>query len=177
MDLSKIKVPKKYIKIAIWVLAVLFVCTATAGAVAYYKRADLLKKMVAKAIAKANNSYGLDLKIGSAGFNGLSTVHMTNITVVPKDRDTLSTIADLTIGVKLLPLLFGDVKLSEMTLSDGKITVVTRDSLTNLDFILKRKKKDSTENKGKVDLANLARSLLNQLLYKIPDNLQLVVGS
>ncbi len=172
MDLTKIKVPKKYIKIIAWILAVIFACTATAGAVAYYKRAELLKKMVAKAINKANNSYGLDVKIGSAGFSGLSTVHMSNISVVPKDRDTLTTIADLTIGVKLLPLLFGDVKLSEMTLSDGKVTVVSRDSLTNIDFILKRKKKDSTETKGKVDLANLARGLLNQLLYKIPDNME-----
>jgi hypothetical protein len=172
MDLPKIKVPKKYIKIALWVLAVILTCTGIAGAVAYSKRAELLKTMVAKAIDKAHRSYGLDVKIGTAGFNGLSTVHMTNISVVPKDRDTLSTIQDLTIGVKLLPLIFGDIKLSEMTLTEGKITVVSRDSLTNLDFILKRKKKDSTENKGKLDLANLAEGLLNQVLYKIPDNME-----
>lgn len=172
MDLPKIKVPKKYIKIGAWVLGALLTLSILAGAVAYSKRAALLKTMMAKAIQKADKSYGLEIKIGSAGFNGLSTVHMTNITVVPKDRDTLSTIADLTIGVKLFPLIFGDVKLSEMTLNNGKITVVTRDSLTNLDFILKRKKKDSTENKGKLDLANLAQNLLNQVLYKIPDNME-----
>nr|WP_307866623.1 biosynthetic peptidoglycan transglycosylase [Pedobacter sp. ASV19] len=144
-----------------------------AGSIAYSKRAELLKKVMAKAISKAGKDYGLEIKIGSAGFSGLSTVHMTNISVVPKDRDTLSTVSDMTIGVKLFPLLFGNVKLSEVNLNSGKITIVRRDSLTNLDFILKRKKKDSTENKSKLDLGDLAHNLLNQVLYKIPDDMKI----
>ncbi|MEJ5962287.1 biosynthetic peptidoglycan transglycosylase [Pedobacter immunditicola] len=171
MDLPKIKIPKKYIKIGAWIAGIFLTLFIVAGAVAYSKRSDLLKTFIAKAIDKADKSYGLEVKIGSAGFNGLSTLHMSNITVVPKDRDTLTTIEDLTIGVKLFPLLVGDIKLSEMTLSNGKVTVVTRDSLTNLDFILKRKKKDSTATKNKTDLAHLAQNLLNQVLYKIPDNM------
>ncbi|WP_371328267.1 transglycosylase domain-containing protein [Pedobacter sp. ok626] len=129
--------------------------------------------MMTKAIAKAENDYGLDVKIAEYGFNGLSTVHMKNISVVPKDRDTLTTINDMTIGVKLFPLIFGDVKLSEINLNVGKLNVVFRDSLSNLDFILKRKKKDSTENKTKTGLADLAHDLLNQVLYKIPDNMEI----
>ncbi len=172
MDLRKIRIPKKYIKIGLWVSGALLTLFIVAAAVAYSKRAELLKTMVAKAISKADKNYGLEIKIGSAGFKGLSTVHMSNITVVPKDRDTLTTIENLTIGVKLFPLIFGDVKLSEMTLSNGQVTVVKRDSLSNLDFILRRKKKDSTATKSKVDLANLAQHLLNQVLYKIPDNME-----
>lgn len=172
MDIPKIKVPKKYIKIGAWVLGVLLTLLVVFGSIAYSKRSALLKTMMARAIAKADKNYGLDIKIGSAGFSGLSTVHMTNISVVPKDRDTLTSIADLTIGVKLFPLLFGNVKLAEMTLKNGKVTIVRRDSLTNIDFFLKRKKKDSTENKSKLDLADLAQNLLNQVLYKIPDDME-----
>ncbi|PTS98801.1 penicillin-binding protein [Pedobacter sp. HMWF019] len=173
MHLPQIKVPKKYIKIGAWVLGGILVILIIAGSIAYSKRAELLKKMMAKAISKADKDYGLAIKIGSAGFSGLSTVHMTNISVVPKDRDTLSTVSDMTIGVKLFPLLFGNVKLSEVNLNSGKITIVRRDSLTNLDFILKRKKKDSTENKSKLDLGDLAHNLLNQVLYKIPDDMKI----
>lgn len=172
MKLPKISVPKKYIKIGAWILGVFLIIVAVAGSVAYSKRAELLKSMMAKAIAKAERDYDLDVKIGSAGFNGLSTVRMTNISVVPKDRDTLSTISDLSISIKLFPLLLGDVKLGEMMLKSGKISVVKRDSLTNIDFILRRKKKDSTETKGKLDLAELAHNLLNQVLYKIPDDME-----
>ncbi len=173
MHFPKINIPKKYIKIGAWVLGVLLVVFGILGAVAFSKRESLLKQMMAKAIAKANKDYNLDVKIGSASFNGLSTVHMTGITVVPKDRDTLSTIEDLTVGVKLLPLIFGNVKLSDIRLNTGSVSIVLRDSLTNLDFILKRKKKDSTEAKSKVDLGDLAERILNQVLYKIPDNMEL----
>lgn len=172
MHLPKINIPKKYIKIGAWVLGCFLVVCITVGAIAYNKREALLKTMMAKAIAKADKDFNLNIKIGTAGFSGLSTVHMTNITIVPKDRDTLTTINDLTVGVKLFPLIVGNVKLSEVTLNTGKINIVFKDSLSNLDFILKRKKKDSTEKKSKVDLGDLAHNLLNQFLYKIPDNME-----
>ena len=88
MKLPKIKIPKKYIKIGAWVLGVFLVLLLSVGSYAYSKRDALLKKMVAKAISKADKDYGLDVKIGSFGFNGLSTVNMQNVSVVPKDRDT-----------------------------------------------------------------------------------------
>jgi hypothetical protein len=166
------KIPKKYLKIGGIVLGVFIVVFIALGAVAYNKREVLLKKAIAKAIGKANQSYGLDVKIGSAGFVGLSSVHMTNISVVPKDRDTLSTIADMTVGVKVMPLLFGNVKLSEINLSNGKLNVVLKDSLTNLDFILKRKKKDNTDDIKKPGLSEIASNLLNQVFYKIPDDMK-----
>jgi hypothetical protein len=128
--------------------------------------------MVAKAITKAKTDYNLEVKIGSAGFTGLSTVHMTDISVVPQDRDTLTTISDMTIGVKLWPLVVGNVKLAELGLDSGTINIVVKDSLTNLDFFLKRKKKD-TVSTGKMNLADLAHNLLNQMLYKIPDDMQI----
>ncbi|WP_379086854.1 transglycosylase domain-containing protein [Pedobacter sp. UC225_65] len=173
MQLPKIKIPKKYLKIGAWVLGVFLLLLVSLGAIAYSKREALLKKMIAKAIAKADKDYGLDVKIGSAGFSGLSAVRMRNISVVPKDRDTLSTINDITVGVKLFPLLFGNVKLSEINLDKGKLNIVLRDTLTNLDFILKRKKKDSTTSSNKVALSDLANNLLNEVLYKIPDNMQI----
>ena len=171
MRIPKIKIPKKYLKIGAWILGVFLIVCIALGAVAYTKREALLKKMVAKAIAKAHKDYGLQVKIGSAGFTGFSTVKMTAISIVPKDRDTLSNIGELSVGVKLFPLLFGNVKLAEIKLNDGFVNIVLKDSITNIDFILKRKKKDTIENKGKLDLAEIASNLLNQVLYKIPDNM------
>ena len=171
MRIPKIKIPKKYLKIGAWVLGVFLVVCIALGAVAYSKREALLKKMVAKAIAKADRDYGLEVKIGSAGFTGFSTVKMTNISVVPKDRDTLSNVGELSVGVKLFPLIFGKVKLSEVKLNNGFVSVVLKDSTTNIDFILKRKKKDSTQTNGKANLPEIASNILNQVLYKIPDDM------
>jgi hypothetical protein len=171
MQLPKINISKKHIKIGAWVLGIFVLILVVLGSIAYTKREALLQKAIAKAIAKADNEYGLDVKIEQAGFSGLSTVHMTNVTVVPKDRDTLTNISDITIGVKLMPLILGNVKLAELSLNSGVLNIVVRDSLTNLDFFLKRKKKD-TVSKGKVDLSEVANNLLNQFYYKIPDNMK-----
>ena len=172
MQLPKINIPKKYLKIGIWVIGVFLLVFISLGAVAYSKREAFLKKAIAKAIAKADKDYGVTLKIGTADFSGMSSVHMKHISVVPKDRDTLSTISDVTVGVKILPLLFGNVKLSEINLNQGKLNVVMKDSLTNVDFILKRKKpKDSTKTGNKVNLSDLANELMDAVFYKIPDDM------
>lgn len=171
MHIPKINIPKKYVKICSWIIGSLFFALFVLGAIAYNKREALLQKVISKAINKAQMDYGLAVKIGSAGFTGFSTVKMTNISVVPKDRDSLVNIADLSVGVKLWPLLIGNVKLSEITLNNGKINVVLKDSITNIDFVLKRKKKDNLNNNSKVDLSDIAQNLLNQVLYKIPDNM------
>jgi hypothetical protein len=173
MHLPKINIPQKYLKIGAWILGSLLILIVVTGSYAYAKREALLKKVMSRAINKAQQDYGLDVKIGKSGFRGLSTIQMNAITVVPKDRDTLSIINDLTVGVKLFPLIFGNVKLSEITMNTGQVNVVFRDSLSNLDFFLKRKKKDSTENSDKIDLGEIAHNLLNQLLYKIPDDMEI----
>ncbi|MBC7615257.1 MAG: transglycosylase domain-containing protein, partial [Pedobacter sp.] len=172
MQLPKINIPKKYYKIGAWALGVFLLLFISLGAIAYSKREALLKGMIAKTIAKAKREYALNVSIGRAGFSGLSTVSMENISVVPKDRDTLTSIHDLTVGIKILPLLFGHIKLSEIKLNDGKLNIVVRDTLTNLDFILKRKRKDTTITKNKIDLSELASNFLNEVLYKIPDNME-----
>lgn len=172
MRLPKINIPKQYIRIGAWTLGIFFLLCFIAGIYAYSKREALLKKIMARAISKADSDYGLKVKIARTGFSGLSTVHMEGISVVPSLRDTLTVIDDITVGVKLWPLIFGDVKLSELRLNNGRLDVVFKDSLSNLDFILKRKKKDNTEPKSKVDLGDLAHHLLNQLLYKIPDDME-----
>lgn len=173
MQLPKINIPKKYLKIGAWVVGIFVLLLCSVGAVAYSKRDALLKKAVAKAIAKADKDYGLEVKIESAEFEGLSSVNLKNISVVPKDRDTLSTINDVTVGVKILPLLFGNVKLSEIELNRGKFNVVIKDSLTNVDFLLKRKKnKDTLSRDNKVNLGDLASEVMDAIFYKIPDDMQ-----
>ncbi|WP_219222785.1 transglycosylase domain-containing protein [Pedobacter antarcticus] len=173
MQLPQINIPQKYIKAGAWVLGILAGILLVTGVIAYSKREALLKRMMASAINKADRDYGLEIKIAQAGFSGLSTVELKDISVVPKDRDTLSTVKELKIGVKLFPLIFGDVKLAEVIMHTGKVNIVLRDSLTNLDFFLKRKKKDNPDAKAKIELNEIAHDLLNQVLNKIPDDMEM----
>lgn len=171
MRIRNIEIPPKYIKIFTWIVGGAFTLFFIAAIVVYFKREALLKVAINKGVSKAKNEYGLNVTIKKAGFSGLSTVNFQEITVVPFERDTLSSINRLSVGIKLFPLLFGNVKLSEINLENGLLNVVFRDSTSNLDF-LKRKKAKTNSNK-KVELSDLAHNFMNQILYKIPDDMEI----
>ena len=162
----------KYIRIAFIVVASLIIVLIIGGAIAYSKREALLQSMIAKAKAKAKREYNLDVKIGEAHFTGFSTVSFAGISVVPFQRDSLLRINTFEVSVKLLPLFFGDVKLSDVNLANGFLNITSKNGVRNFDFLFK-KKKDTTSTKSKVDLGELANNLVNDVLYKIPDNLNL----
>lgn len=160
----------KYIRVAGIIVVLLVILALIGGYIAYTKREAFLQKTIAKATAKAKSDYNLDVKIGSAHFSGLNTVSLTDITVVPENRDSLLSIKKFDVSVKLMPLVFGDVKLSDVVMDDGHLNLTIVNHVKNFDFIF-RKKKDTTEKKEKVDLSEVAYKLMNQVLYKIPDNL------
>jgi hypothetical protein len=162
----------KYIRVTLIILVSLIVIVSIGGWVAWSKREILLQKAIGKAKAKAKKEYNLDVKIGSARFTGLGTVAFSDITVVPEQRDSLLSIKKFEVSVKLMPLVMGEVQLSDVTLEDGHLNLTSRNHVRNFDFLFK-KKKDTTEQKSKVDLSQLANNLVNQVLYKIPENLDL----
>jgi hypothetical protein len=162
----------KYIRLAAFILIPLFLIFLIGGYIAYSKREALLQKAIDKAKAKAKRDYNLDVKIGSAHFTGMSTVSFADVTIVPDQRDSLLNIKNLVVSVKLLPLVVGDIKLADVILQDGFIKLTSIKGVKNFDFLFK-KKKDTTVTRNKVDLSELADHLVNEVLYKIPDNLAL----
>jgi hypothetical protein len=166
------RIHPKYIRIAGIVVAVLLVFLLIGGIIAYTKREALLQSAISKAKAKAKRDYNLDVKIGSASFTGLATVAFTDISVVPYQRDSLLSVKTFDVSVKILPLIFGNIKLGDVVLQDGHLNLSNIKGVKNFDFLFK-KKKDSTQTAHKLDLAELSDNLIKQVLYKIPDNLSL----
>jgi hypothetical protein len=162
----------KYYRIAGIVAGVLLLILLIGGYIAYSKREAILQHELTKAINTAKTKYHLDLKFGSAKFVGLSTVEFKNITVVPEGKDSLLRIGQFDVGVKILPLIFGKVKLADVVLQNGRLNLTNLNGVRNFDFLFKHKS-DSTETGSKSNLADLANNLVNQVLYKIPDNLNL----
>ncbi|SMO60331.1 Transglycosylase [Solitalea koreensis] len=152
------------------ILFFLFLVACVAAVIAYNKRESILQSTIAKVIAKERRENDLDIKINNPHFTGLSTVQMNAISVVPIGKDTLLHIHDLKVGVRILPLLTGNVKLSEVILNDGIFNLVSRKGVKNFDFLLKDKKQDTTV-KHELDLGKLANRILNSALNKIPNNL------
>jgi hypothetical protein len=167
------QIPEKYLRIAKISLISFLAIVLIAGGIAYAKREALLNAAIKRVIDKADRDYDLELKIESATFVGLSSVQFKNISAVPRDRDSLAKIENFKIGVKLFPLIFGDIKLAEIYLDGGIINLVKKDSISNYDFLFRKSKTDSTSAKSDLDLAKFANNLINEMLYKIPDDMDI----
>lgn len=168
---------RKAIRIAGWVFLSIFLLALAGAGIAYSKRESLLKTALERGIRKAKRDYDLDVKIGSAKFTGFSSLAFTDISVVPAKRDSLARIQRVELEVRFWPLLAGKIGLSGMTLENGLIQVIKRDSLTNIDFFLHRKR-DSTaasstpvETTRRTNLADVTENLIDNILSKIPDDL------
>jgi hypothetical protein len=155
-------------------LSILLIAGVGVG-IAFSKRESLLQTALAKITRKAERDYNLDLTIGSARFTGLTSVAFTDIAVVPQDRDSLARIQRVEVSVRLWPLLLGKIGLSTMALENARIQVIKRDSLTNVDFLLHPRKDsaatDSPKPTRKTDLADVTENLIDNVLSKIPDDL------
>ncbi len=169
---------KKIIRIVAFSFLGLFVLAGIGGAIAFSQREKLLKTALDRATRKAKRDYKLNVTIGKVRFTGWRSVGFEQIAIVPEARDTIARIARTEVSINVWPLLFGKIALSDLSLENGLVQVVKRDSLSNLDTILKRRKTDSTKTTTtdapkRLNLANVADNLIDELLSKIPNNLDI----
>lgn len=168
------RIPKRYYKISAIVAGSFILLLTIISIIIINKRDPLLKSAILKVQEKANREYQIDLNIDKAYFSGLSEVTLENVTVVPQKADQLASIQTLTVSVKIFPLLFGNTKIADLGLENAAITFIKKDSISNYDFIFR--KKDSTEttvNNEPLNLADVADRMIHQILFKIPDNMKL----
>ncbi|MDR2282105.1 MAG: transglycosylase domain-containing protein [Sphingobacterium sp.] len=163
---------KKWLLIA---LGVLIVVIGGAFAFAMSKREGYLDAAVGRAQAKLKKDYQIDFKVDSYRFDGLATVVFDGVTVVPTGRDTLAAMDHLGVSIRIWPLLFGDVKIGRFDLDHGKVSFVKRDTLSNYDFLFRKKEKDSTaiEEPNERNFAEWAQRLAKQIFSKVPSNMRM----
>ncbi len=158
-----------YIKGIIVGIAALVLLTI---ATAYFSRNYLLQKVITK-VETAAKSKNVVLHIDGARFVGLAAVELLQISVVPLQRDTLLRIHKLNASIKLLPLVLGRIQPDEVTLDGCLLNISRKDSLSNIDFLFPKDSTQKDSTVGSLNLAKLANNILNQLLYKVPEELRI----
>ncbi|MFD1769518.1 transglycosylase domain-containing protein [Sphingobacterium suaedae] len=162
-------------KIAYITGGVFFVLLLVVLGVGLSVRGRILDKAVAKVEHALLNRYHVEFKVRDYQFTGLSTVTFQDIELLPKGRDTLARIAQMGVSVRLWPLLFGDVKIGNLSLKNSYVTLVKRDSISNYDFLFRKKDKDTASVNEEVDrnYAALIDGLVKQVFFKIPRDMEL----
>lgn len=144
-------------------------------AVGLAKREGLLRQALTKAQSKLKKDYQLDFHVGSYSFNGLTSVVFDRVTVVPEKRDTLAQIQKLGVAIRIWPLLWGEVKIGNMDIVDGRVSFVKGDSTSNYDFLFRKKQRDTVlvEKPSERNFAEWTERITKQVFERIPKNLRI----
>lgn len=116
--------PKQKIYKALKILAVIVVLLCIG---LYFFRNSLLKQAIAKVTHKMAVDYNSDFSIKEASFNGLSSIKLTDVVLVPKNADTLLKINKIETSVSLSNLLIGDVQVGTLNVNKGYIQLVKKE--------------------------------------------------
>jgi len=166
------KMNPRRIKVALIILGGVVVLFALTATIIYNKREALLQEALVRVKKKALQEYGLHIAIEQAYFSGLSKITFEAFEIKPEQRERLLWMNYLEVDLRLWPLLFGEVKVYALNMDQALVSFVKTDSLSNYDFLFKRKQVDTTTN-SKMNLAALADKLIHSVLYKIPENMEL----
>ncbi|MEL1255685.1 transglycosylase domain-containing protein [Flavobacterium sp. DGU38] len=163
------KFPKQKIFKVLKVLVVLFILLCIG---LYSFRNSLLKQAVAKVTHKMAVDYNSDFSIKEASFEGLSSIKLTDVVLVPKNADTLFSIKNIETSVSLSNLLIGDVQIGTLKIDKGYIQLVKKGKIRNFDAFLKRNNsEEKSEEKRKY--ADYAYRIISKLLNLVPTDMKL----
>lgn len=166
---------KKQKRIALIIGGSLLILLLVGLAVALSVRGKMLDSAMEKVERTLLEKYQIDFKVHDYRFTGLSTVTFKDIQVLPENRDTLARIESMAVSVRLWPLLFGDVKIGNLSLKNSNVTLIKHDSISNYDFLFKKKAQDSLPSvkKDEQNYAALLDGLIKQVFFKIPRDMDL----
>lgn len=133
-------------------------------------RNTLLEKVIQRIDAKMEREYQCDLTIAKAEFHGLTNLEFQQITLVPKQADTLVRIDELKTSVSFWKLLMGNIQLGKLEINKGYIQLVKTKNGSNFDAFL-RSKKEKTDN-SEVNYAKLLNRLSSTLLDLVPTDMR-----
>ncbi len=138
-------------------------------------RETLLRKAISKATNKLEVDYDAKLSIKKAEFDGFTAVRLTEISLVPKEADTLFSIQKLSTSIRILPLFIGDMQLGTLFLENGLVQLTKKGERKNFSAFLKKENASNMESSSysKRNYAEMAYNLISKALNLIPTDMEI----
>ena len=132
---------------------------------------SFLRRMAGQHISALGQHYGLHVGYQSLGLEGLNTVSLRGLTVVPDGRDTLLTLQQLDLKLSLWKLIQGEVWVKTVTLDGLSANLLKNDSTANYDFLFRGTNSGTQESSNRTaNYATRMHTLLSWLYGRVPDN-------
>ena len=133
-------------------------------------RDSILKQAIAKITAKIELDYDSNFSIKAATFEGFSGVSLTEITLTPKNADTLFHIQKIRTSVNIWQLLLGDVQLGTLEIKNGLVQLIQKGDVKNFAAFLKKDNKEPNSS-DKKDYAAFAYRIISKVLNLVPTDM------
>ena len=163
------KTKKEKIIIAVKIITALFIVLLC---VFYLLRDSILQQAIAQVSTKMERKYNCKLTLKEASFNGVSGLEINELTLVPKNADTLFTIQKMQTSINFWHLFLGDIQLGTLKINNGLVQLVQKGKIKNFAAFLK---KDSTDisTGDKRDYAAFAYRIISKVLNLIPTDMKI----
>ncbi|CAM4060373.1 transglycosylase domain-containing protein [Flavobacterium weaverense] len=152
------------------ILKILLILVAVIAVAFYFFRDALLKQAIAKATVKIELEYDSDLTIKEAVFEGFSGISLNEITLTPRNLDTLITIQKMRTSVNIWQLALGEVQLGTLEIKNGKVQLTQKGKIKNFAAFLKKDKNES-KSTDKKDYAAFAYRIITKVLNLVPTDM------
>jgi hypothetical protein len=163
------RIRKQKIVLALKILVVFFVL---AIGTFYYFREDILRKVIDKVSAKLVTEYDCKINIKYAKFDGLTTVVLKEVSLVPNKADTLAKFKDIKTSLSIWGFVTGDIQLGSLQAKEGFIHLIKTKDGSNYQAFLPKKSKDTISD-ATTNYAKLAYKLLNKVSNLVPTDLDI----
>ena len=151
-------------------LKVLLVFFTLVVATFFVFRDSILKQAIAKITTKIELDYDSNFSIKAAAFEGFSGVSLTEITLTPKNADTLFHIQKIRTSVNIWQLLLGDVQLGTLEIKNGLVQLIQKGDVKNFAAFLKKDSKEPNSS-DKKDYAAFAYRIISKVLNLVPTDM------
>ncbi|AWI25321.1 transglycosylase domain-containing protein [Flavobacterium pallidum] len=135
-------------------------------------RDALLQKAIQKVSVKMDTEYHSTFVVKKAAFEGFCGINAEEVSLVPKNADTLFNIKKIRTSVNFWKLLTGNVQIGTLEIHDGFVQLVKKGNEKNFDAFLKRDKTEDLPGE-KRDYAEFAYRLISKALNLIPTDMTL----
>lgn len=131
-------------------------------------RSSLLSYTVNRVVEKVESRYPVDLTIGSAKFNGLTSVVLSDISLVPHGQPQLFKTDSVHASVGFRSLFKGRIVLRGLNVSNGYLTAIKDGDRNNFSFLFKNDSAQPVDTTAKA--GRNYGALLNRVLETAFDN-------
>jgi hypothetical protein len=136
-------------------------------------RNELLNQAIDKASTTMKLEYNSDFAVKKASFDGVSGIELDEITLAPKNLDTIFKIQKIKTTVNLWKLLIGDVQLGTLEIKNGNVLLTKKGDVKNFGAFLKKDKNEPKTPNKKRDYAEFAYRIISKVLNLVPTDMSL----